>query len=138
MKGKTATSCPRKKKPVDRAKKVSKISYAENCPLVKVESINPIQILGARALWVYNTKTRKIGNYISIDEYGLDVVGNTIRNFNASSSECIVMKDAELNLEKFHKLSEKVRRKRFDSLKSMKIKLKGRMNDNIILLCVDK
>lgn len=138
LKTKTASTTTRKKKPMDKAKKVSKMTYAEKCTIAKVESINPIHVIGAQSLWVYNIKTRKLGRYVAIDGDGLDISGTSIKNFNSTSVEGIVMKTADINLSKFHTLSEKVRNKRFDALKSMKINLKGRINEHVILICVEK
>lgn len=137
FKGKTSTGA-RAKKPIDKAKKVSKVLYLKEHEVLKVKSVSPIHIIGARSLWVYNTKTKKLGNYVAIDGEGLDVTGTTIKNFNYTSTEATIRSSCPIKLDKFSSLSEKVRRKRFDNLTTIKLKLKGRINEHVILLCVEK
>ncbi len=137
LKGKTSYK-PRKKKAISKGRRVSKLTYLAKCEMTKLESVSPIHILGASALWVYNTKTRKLGHYTSIDGDGLDISGTSLRNYESGSSECIILRSSKIDLSKLKALSEKVRTKRFDDLTSVKTSLKGRINEHVLLLCVEK
>ena len=58
---------PRKRKAKSAEQVVSKLNYAKDFAELKLVSIDPKTIIGASSLWVYNTKTRKLGVYHAID-----------------------------------------------------------------------
>ena len=70
---KNAARKPRKKKAIPLEKKVAKLKYKAEDIDNKLVSINPVKIMGADKLWVYNVKTRKLGVYVAAD--GAGVVG---------------------------------------------------------------
>ena len=128
---------PRKKKEIDKAKIVSKIVYMKEDTDLKLVSINPIDILGAKELWVYNTKTRKIGKYIALDEAGLSVKNATILNFSDKSTEKTLKKPKE-QLAEFKKSSKVALRKYLDNVNTVGTTMKSRLNENHVLLKVEK
>ena len=69
---------PRKKKAKSAEQQVAKIKYMLSHKELNINSIKPIDIIGASQLWIYNTKTRKLGLYIAQDVGGLKVKGSTI------------------------------------------------------------
>ena len=56
---------PRKTKVVPKDKLVAKLKYMKSNEPLKLVSINPTDIIGSKELWVYNTKTRKLGKYVA-------------------------------------------------------------------------
>ncbi len=68
---------PRKKKTVSADKLVEKLKFQQTEKSLGLVSINPRDIVGAQELWIYNTKTRKIGKYIANDIAGLSVKSAT-------------------------------------------------------------
>lgn len=132
-----ATRKPRKAKPIDRDKLVKKLKYQINDSDLGIASVNPIDIIDASELWVYNTKLRKLGVYRK-DELstGLYIKGTSILNFNpVSSFQKTLRKPAEQI--KAIKNSTKARfNTYFKEITTTPTKLTGRVSDTIILLKV--
>lgn len=76
----------RKKKVVPADKKVAKLNFKKEDTEYKIVSINPVDIIAAQQLWVFNTKTRKLGVFYSNDESGFNIKGSTLENFNEITS----------------------------------------------------
>lgn len=68
---------PRAKKTVPADKVVAKMKYKKTDEPLKLVSINPADILGTSELWIFNTKTRKLGKYIAAEFQTLGVKGTT-------------------------------------------------------------
>jgi len=64
---------PRKKKAPTKEKLIAKLKYKTNDEKYRIASINPIDIIGADELWVFNTKTRKLGKYIALNTDPMDL-----------------------------------------------------------------
>jgi len=128
---------PRQKKPTDIHKLVSKLKFLTAYPELKMVSAKPYTIVGAKELWVYNTKTRKLGRYIAFDDNGLSVKGTSILNFASDSVEKTI-RDPAKSLNPIMKAAKRSRVKLFREVKSVEINLKGRTNDYTILLEVVK
>ena len=126
---------PRKKKPVSFEKMSSKIKYLEKDDKLKLQSINPVKIIGAMQLWIFNTKTRKLGVYNGIAG-GLKIKGTTILNYEESSSISKTLRKPEKTLELVTNGGKIALRKVLDSINSKSIKLNGRINKYTVLLRV--
>ena len=93
---------PRKPKQISNEKLVSKMKYQDQSTEYSLVSISPASIIGASELWVFNTKTKKIGHYIA-DEYEgpLSVKGSTIQGFDKAKSVTKKMRKPEEQLKEF-------------------------------------
>lgn len=131
-----ATRKTRKPKPVNKEKKISKIKYQVSEPKLGIASINPMQILDATTLWVYNTKTRKLGMYVAEDHHNLSAKGTTLIGFNESKSVCKTVRKPEVLLKGIDKLPRTKIQKLFDEINATETKLNGRLNEQTILLKV--
>ena len=85
---------PRKKE-VNITKLVSKLKYQKKDSALSLVSTNPVDIVGAKEVWIYNTNTRKMGKYIANDLTGLTVKGTSILNFSPHSAEKTLRKPKE-------------------------------------------
>ena len=132
-----AVRAPRKKKPVSQEKLVAKLKYKKEDPTLGIASVNPTQILGAREIWVYNTKTRKLAQYKAIDADGLSVKGASILSFSTQSKEKTLRKPAE-TLADFKKASKVKLRTFLDELTTVDTTPNGKLNENHVILRVDK
>lgn len=126
---------PRKPKPINREKMVSKLKYQINCSDLGIASINPLDIIDAQQVWVYNTKTRKIGVYFKDNlSSGLMVRGTSIKDFDAVKSVQKTLRKPAEQLKMF-KIGTKTKfMSAFDDIRATEIKLNGRVNDQIIIL----
>ena len=140
-----ATRKPRKPKVYSADKLVAKLKFCKVDEKFKLASIDPAQIIGANELWVFNTKTRKLGKYIAsnIDPKGmqregtgLSVKGTTIQGYDESLSIQKTLRKPVEQLKEF-KDSGKVKLRKFlDDIKTTDTKLNGRCNPETIILKV--
>jgi hypothetical protein len=132
-----ANRTPRKKKPVSQEKLVSKLKYKKEDPTLGIVSQNPVQILGSKELWIYNTKTRKLAHYKAIDERGLAVKGTGLENYSQDSKEKTLRKPAE-TLAEFKKASKVKLRTFLKDLSTVDVSANGKLNEHCVILRIDK
>ena len=128
----------RTKKPVAKDKIVARLKYQKEDTGLKVASVNPVDILEATQLWVYNVKTRKLGTYVAEEHATLQVKGTTILFFNEKLSVQKTLRKPLEQLASFSKGNKVFVKKFIDSIKTTDTKLNGRINDQTILLKVTK
>lgn len=128
---------PVKKKVVSLDKQVSKLKYKKDEATLGLVSISPTHIVGAKDLWTYNVKTRKLAHYKANDERGLQVTGASIENFSSKSMEKMLRKPAD-TLTEFKKASKIKLRTFVEELSTVDVTPKGRMCEFHILLRADK
>lgn len=125
---------PRAKKSVPAEKLVSKLKYCKSNEQAKLVSINPVDIIGAKELWVYNIKSRKLGKYIASEFNDLGVKGTSITGFDEFKSVQKTLRKPEEQLKEFKACGKVQLRKFLDDIKAVDIKLNGRINEEIVLL----
>ncbi len=127
---------PRAKKAQPKDKIVAKLKFMKTFEELKLVSINPTDIIGAKELWVYNTKTRKLGKYVAAPYQELNVKGTTIINFSETESVCKTIRKPEDKLKEFKSAGKVALRKFLDDINATDTKLNGRINEEVILLKV--
>lgn len=132
---KKATKKARVKKSPTKEKLVAKLKYLKQDNTLKLVSVNPVDIIGAQELWVYNTKTRKLGQYMAMSSAGLAVKGTSIENYTAKSASKTLRKPDQ-QLADFMKAGKVQLRKYLDGIKATETKLNGRINADVMLLRV--
>lgn len=132
---KKATKKARVKKSPTKEKLVAKLKYSKQDSVLKLVSINPVDIVGAQELWVYNTKTRKLGQYIASNSLGLAVKGTSIENYTDKSVSKTLRKPDQ-QLADFMKAGKVQLRKYMDTIKATETMLNGRINADVLLLKV--
>ena len=132
------TRKPRKRKQKTPEQLVSKLKYSKKFADLKLTSIEPTDIIGKMQLWIYNTKTRKLGCYQADDASGLTVKGSTILNFAESKSVQKKLRKPEEMLPKVIDGGKVFLRNVIDDIRAVETKLTGRINKDTILLRVIK
>jgi len=127
---------PRAKKSVPKEKIVSKLKFMKTNEPLKLVSINPADIIGASELWIFNTKTRKLGKYVAAEFNTLNVKGTTITNFNEFTSIQKTIRKPEEKLKEFKAAGKVQLRKFLDDINATDTKMNGRINEDTILLKV--
>ena len=134
---------PRKKKEKSPEKLVAKMQFKKNDEKLKLESIDPTEIIYAEQLWVYNVKTRKLGHYIAkvLDPRGMNrpgtglmVKGTSIKGFDEENSIQKTLRKPEQQLKEFANSGPKKVVEFYSAIKTMGVKLNGRINSEVILL----
>ena len=140
-----ATRKPRKAKPKSADKLVEKLKFCKADPKFNLASVNPVDIVGASELWVFNVKTRKLGKYIAsnIDPTGsrregsgLAVKGTTIIGFDENASVQKTLRKPDEQIKAFKAAGKVALRKFLDEINTTDTKLNGRCNPDTILLKV--
>jgi hypothetical protein len=140
-----ATRRPRKAKVYSAEKLVQKLKFKKQDDKFGLVSINPADIIYANELWVFNTKTRKIGKYVAKDPdpqkmqrpgSGLQVKGTTIIGFLEEESIQKTMRKPAEQLKEFKNAGKVALRKYMDDIKTTDTKLNGRINAETVLLKV--
>jgi hypothetical protein len=127
---------PRAKKPTDKSKLVAKMKYLKQDDKLKLVSVNPQDIIGAKELWVFNIKTRKLGKYVAQEFQDLSVKGTSITGFNETTSVQKTLRKPEEQLKEFRAAGKVQLRKFLEDIKAVDIKLNGRINEDTILIKV--
>ena len=123
-----------KPKAVNLDKVVSKLSFKKEDIEYKLKSIQPKSVLGASELWVFNTKTRKLGRYIAKDADGLGIKGSKITNYNEETSTQKILRKPDEILGRLHKGGKLVMRKLMNEITSTEYPLTGSINGDTMLL----
>jgi hypothetical protein len=127
---------PKAKKAVPAEKIVAKLKYKKADEPLKLVSINPADILGAKELWTYNTKSRKLGKYIASEFADLGVKGTSIINFDEHKSIQKTLRKPIDQLKEFKAAGKVALRKFLDDINAVDTKMNGRINEEIMLLKV--
>lgn len=102
------------------AKVIREMKYAKADAALKLTSINPTAIVGAKELWIYNTKSRAMSRVVANPGESLTVSGTTLKNVSMTVSRsrnvrkpetlaaAVTPKNTKASLEKFYsRLSDK-------------------------------
>ena len=124
----------KKSKPVEKI--VEKLKYMKQDEKLKLVSISPTDIVGSKELWVFNTKTRKLGKYVAGEFSDLGVKGTSITGFDEIKSVQKTLRKPEEQLKEFKASGKVALRKFLEDIKAVDIKLNGRINEDTVLLKV--
>lgn len=139
----TKVSKQTKLKQIEKA--VAKLKYLPNDAKYGLTSVKPSAILGAKTLWVYNTKTRKIGCYVAEDrdpdgftQDGLGLKGSSVIGFNNADSLQKTVRNHNDVLPKISDCSSSQLKSLFDSIPTLDTRMNGKIDEHTLLLKVDK
>jgi hypothetical protein len=125
---------PRTKKIKPAEDLVKKLKFMLSETKLGITSVPPASIIGAQAVVVYNTKTRKIGIYGAKTSAGLNVKGTSIIDFTDKSLQKTLRKPLE-QLKEFKEQNTQRRAEQwFAGIKTTSVALNGRMNEDIVIL----
>ena len=132
------TRKPRKRKQKSPEQLVAKIRHLPVFADLNLTSIKPSDIIGSMQLWVYNTKTRKLGVYHADDAGGLSVKGSSIINFSEAKSVCKKLRKPEIMLPDVLSGGKVFLRNVIEGIRAVESKMNGRINGDTILLRIMK
>jgi len=122
---------PRKTKPKTADKLVGKMKFQKEHTELKIVSIDPTKIIGAKEVWVFNTKYNVLAHYVS--DQGLTVKGTTLQNVSDSSQQKKLRKPADV-LPLITGSTSKAAERAFDNLKTKAANPNGRINEFTVIL----
>jgi hypothetical protein len=130
---KVAVTPTRKKKLVPASKVVSKVKYAKTFPEMKLKSVDPEKLIGAKEVWLYNTATKMLSYYTSLD--GMTVGGSTLKGFDFSEQRRLRKPEEQVKLLTSMRKGQWIIR--FTTMaKTVRTKGSGRLNNSTIILKV--
>ena len=126
----------RRKKPQDPRKIVARLRYLQADKDLNIASVNPVDILGSTEVWVYDTKRRRLGLYMSKNDGGLHVKGTSITGYDEELSYEKTLRKPEEQLALITKKSKKALHEVVGKIRGKQMKVKTRINPNMLLLKV--
>lgn len=131
-----ATRTIRIKKPVSIDKQVANVKYKKEDKDFKVVSINPVQIIGKKRLYVFNAKYKILTEYLTEDPKGFIISGSTIKNYDKATSRNIKLRKPSEILPDVLKRTPKQIDQIWKTLTTKSYAVNGRINAETILLRV--
>ena len=129
-----ATRKTRAKKAPSKEKMVAKLQYKDKDERYQIVSVNPMEIIDATEVWVFNTKTRKLGKYVAEQHTTIKIKGTTLQFYDEAASVQKTLRKPEETLKEFKRANKVALRKFLDNINSVEIKLNGRLNTDTIIL----
>lgn len=132
------TRKPRKKKQKSALQIVGKLRYKKEYPELKIASVDPVQIVGAQSVWIYNYKTEKLSVLHASDEKGLSCKGTTIINVDEAKSIQKKLRKPEQTIERLLSGGKVVLRNLMSDIKTKGAPASGRINAETLILRTQK
>lgn len=131
---------PRAKKAKPAEDQVKKIKFKATDDRYNIASVPASQLVGAVAVVVFNTKTRKLGFYVADStSQVLGVKGTSIIGFDTKRSVQKTLRKPELQLKEFKAIGTQKRMQTwFEGIKTTETVLNGRINAEVMILKVWK
>jgi hypothetical protein len=123
---------PRKTKPKTADKVVSKMKFQKEHDELKIVSIDPTKIVGARELWTFNTKYNVLAHYWS--EHGMSVKGTTLQGIDDGRSKQKKLRKPIDTLPLITGSTAKAAERAFENLKTKEASTNGRINEFTVIL----
>jgi hypothetical protein len=136
MATKKAVRKPRKKKAVSATQQTSKVKYLKESAEYKAVSISPEKIVGAKEVYLFNTKTRVATYLTTSSTKGFEIKGTTIQNIDGETSYKKKIRKPEQWLSEVVKATKAKARKTLSDVRSKPSEANGRLNDQTLILKV--
>lgn len=130
------TRKPRVKKPQAAEKQVAKMQYLKEDNTFKIKSINPLMIVGAMRMYVFNVKSREITEYVSGTHSGFSVKGTTLQGVDMDASRKIKLRKPEDMLPIFQSKTPKQIDNEWKKLTTKEGQPNGRINKDCVMIRV--
>ena len=126
----------RAKKPKTADKQVAKLSFKREDTDYKIVSINPVLIIGAMRLFLFNTNEKKLTELVCKDPEGFMVSGTTVQNFDKEQSRVTRLRKPMEFLSVIQKRPITKIKKAWDELTTKDYMPTGRINTHTVILRV--
>jgi|ERR1035441_1029016 hypothetical protein len=105
---------------------------------LNINSIEPEMIIGAQQLWVFNTKTRRLGVYYAADEKGLIVSRMSIDNYDEAASFNKKIRKPKEVVPSVLTAGKVALRHMLDEIRATKSPMKSRVGETVLVLRATK
>lgn len=124
---------PRARKEKPASVLAAKVKFMKEFAELKLKSEQPVKIVGASEVWIYNTKYKKLQVYRSTG--ALSIKGTTILNYDVATSGAKTMRKPEL-VTGFVGMTKRTLGTEFKNMKTKESAVNGRINEECIILKV--
>ena len=131
-----AQRLPRAIKRKTSDEQVTNLQYLNECEDSKLASINPVLIPGKSKLWVYNTKQRRLTEYVTTATDGFLLAGTSIKNHDVKFSKTATLRKPDEMLPIVLSKTEKQLDKFWKDITTKVSSPNGRINKDCILMRV--
>lgn len=130
-----ATRKPKVKKAPSKDKIVAGLKYKQVDDKYQIASVNPLELLQSTEIWVFNTKTRKLGKYVAADDAGvMTVKGSALIGYDEVKSLQKTLRKPEEILKEFKAAGKIKLRKFLEEINTTETVLSGRINADVVIL----
>ena len=129
-----AQRLPRAQKRKTSDQQITKLQYLQECEESKLASINPVLIPGKTTLWMYNTKQRRLSQFVCDSASGFLISGTSIKNHDAKLSKTATLRKPNDMLPLILSKTEKQLEKFWDDITTKITSPNGRINKDCILM----
>ena len=135
---KKAVRKPRKTVIKSVLKQIDKLKYEKVNDEYKIASVDPAKIIGAYAVYLFNTKNNALNLLVAQTTEGLSVSGTTIKGYDVERSCQKAVRNAKDFVDRIQKCTKRsVDKKRpFEELSSKERGASGRVNETTLILKV--
>ncbi|PHS22089.1 MAG: hypothetical protein COA84_12980 [Robiginitomaculum sp.] len=133
MNGKKAVRKPRAKKVYSAGVQTAHVKYCKSSKEFKLTSVNPLKLIGATEVYLFNTKYRNITYLVSDQKTGFSVKGTTIQGIDMEASYKKTLRKPELYFNDTLKATKLRMKKTLTALKTKSGTVNGRMGTDTIL-----
>ena len=131
---KKALRKPRAKRTKPAEKQVTRVKYLTASKEYNVTSISPVLIVGAKHVWLFNTKYRLLQYYQADGPAGLSVKGTSIKGWNTTASYRIALRKPDQVLPAIVSKTYLQIQREIDKLTTKAGKPNGRLNEETVIL----
>lgn len=135
---KKANRKPRTKKTKPPVEQVSKLKYLKEDKSLNITSVNPVEIVGASQAWIYNVKYKRLSVYRTDSSQGLQVKNSSLQNYDPEQCEQRSLRKPAETLSKVLGASKVQLRKLISELSTKEVPVKGRINEECLIVRVLK
>lgn len=128
------TRKPRVKRIVPPSKVVASVKYMVEDPVLG-KSINPVKLVDAKEVWIFNTKYRKLAIYRPTDGKSMSVKGTTIIGFDEALSTVKAIRKPEY-VKDLASMGKRIFNAAFKAIKAKEGIPTGRINEDCLIVKV--
>ena len=135
---KKANKKPRARKVKPAIEQVTKVKYCKVFPELNLTSLNPVELVGASQVWLYNVKYKKLAVYRTESSQGIQVKGTTLQNYDPELCEQKTLRKPQETIKEVLQAGKVNLRKVLSSLSTKPSPVNGRINEETLILRVIK
>jgi len=135
---KKANRKPRTIKQKTPAQQVKGLKYKTKDEELSISSVSPMDIVGASAVWLFNTKNRKLSVYRTDSGQGIQVKGSALQNYDPEVSETKTLRKPAEQLQELLNAGKVQLRKFMEGIKTKGGDVNGRVNTEMLIVRVVK